>query len=169
MTCLPNTGSFQFQTRQRASVALVRRAVPDAGDRERVLRSRIMAAVRSKHTRPELAVRSVLHRLGFRFRLHDKNLPGCPDIVLKRYRCVVFVNGCFWHHHPGCRRARLPATNVAFWTPKLLDNRRRDLANAKKLRDAGWRVAVAWECEVMKDLNAVGKKLAKFVGAPLAP
>lgn len=131
--------------------------------RERALRSRIMAAVRSKHTKPELAVRSLLHGRGYRFRLHDRRLPGCPDIVLKRHGCIVFVNGCFWHQHPGCRRSRLPATNVDFWTPKLRRNRERDLAVVKALQREGWRVTIVWECQVMRDLEAVGRRLAAFI------
>lgn len=125
-----------------------------------------MAAVRSKNTRPELAIRSLVHRLGYRFRLHDRSLPGCPDIVLKRHRCIVLVNGCFWHQHPRCRRAKLPTRNSAFWTPKLLENRRRDLANLRRLRRRGWRVTVVWECEVMRgDLDAIGKRVVNFISS----
>lgn len=133
---------------------------------ERALRSRIMAAVRQKHTEPELAVRSTLHRLGFRYRLHDRSLPGCPDIVLRRHECIVFVNGCFWHQHPGCRRARLPRSNTTFWLPKLQRNRRRDLITHRALRRNGWRVVVVWECQVMRNLSAVGRRLSKLIARP---
>jgi DNA mismatch endonuclease (patch repair protein) len=135
------------------------------GKGERQLRSRIMAAVRSKHTRPELTVRSLLHRLGYRFRLHDRRLPGCPDIVLPKHRCIVLVNGCFWHQHPRCRRAKLPAANAEFWTPKLKGNRQRDLLNLRRLRRDGWRVAIVWECETMRgETDGIATRLDKFIG-----
>ena len=131
---------------------------------ERQLRSRIMAAVRSKHTRPETTIRSLLHRLGYRFRLHDRSLPGCPDIVLPKHRCIVLVNGCFWHQHPRFRRAKLPAANAAYWTAKLKGNRQRDLQNVRKLRQEGWKVSIVWEREIMRgDMDAIGAKLDEFI------
>ena len=111
-------------------------------------RSWVMSRIRGKDTRPERAVRSFLHRSGFRFRLHGSWLPGRPDVVLPKYRAVVFVNGCFFHGHPGCKRATTPATNRVFWTRKIARNRRRDAAVHRALRKAGWRVVTVWECQV---------------------
>jgi len=111
-------------------------------------RSYIMSRVSSKDTRPELLVRSFLHRLGFRFRIHSKKLPGRPDLVLTKHQAVVFVHGCFWHRHRGCAKATMPATRVKFWREKFERNVSRDLANQTKLQDLGWRVIVLWECEI---------------------
>lgn len=110
-------------------------------------RGRNMAAVRSSNTTPEVAVRSILHRLGLRFRLHQRTLPGTPDIVLKRHETVVFVHGCFWHGHD-CPRGKVPAVRPEFWVPKLERNRERDHAAATSLRKRGWRVLTVWECEL---------------------
>lgn len=110
-------------------------------------RSRMMAAIRSRDTKPEIALRRALHLRGFRFRLHDRQLPGSPDIVLPRYRSVFLVNGCFWHRH-GCSNSRLPSTRAEFWQSKLDANVARDLRNQRELTRLGWRVAVVWECEV---------------------
>lgn len=133
----------------------------DRASREQ--RSRNMAAVRSSDTGPERAVRSILHRLGLRFRLHQKALPGTPDIVLKRHATVVFVHGCFWHGH-NCPRGKPPATRPEFWIPKLQRNRVRDMDNAKRLRAQGWRVLTVWECELRKP-DRLSKRLAKAFGA----
>ena len=122
-------------------------------------RSRIMAAVKSRNTRPEIAVRSLLHRLGFRFRVHRADLPGTPDIVLPRFRAVVFVHGCFWHGHRDCDAATLPASNVAYWSAKVDRNMRRDRCVAGELRARGWSVIVVWECET-KATNLLGRRLA---------
>jgi DNA mismatch endonuclease (patch repair protein) len=113
-------------------------------------RSWVMGRVRSKDTGPERAVRSFLHRRGFRFSLNKSSLPGTPDIVLARHRTVVFVHSCFFHGHPGCKRATTPASNRAFWVRKIRRNRERDAAAALALRGAGWRVIVVWECQVKK-------------------
>ena len=110
-------------------------------------RSRNMAAIRSKNTTPELAVRRFLHAAGFRYRLHVKNLPGRPDIVLPKYRTVVLVHGCFWHHH-GCRNSVWPRTRAKFWRAKIGATRNRDRRNQQELRSLGWSVCVIWECEV---------------------
>lgn len=107
-----------------------------------------MAAIRSKNTKPEMAIRSLLHALGYRFRLHRKDLPGKPDIVLPRYKTVIFINGCFWHQHPGCRQATVPGSNVEFWQRKLQSNVARDIRNHELLQALGWKVLVIWECEV---------------------
>ena len=122
-------------------------------------RSEVMSRIRGRDTRPELRVRSWLHRQGFRFRLHGRDLPGRPDIVLPRFRTVIFVNGCFWHLHDGCPAGRIPRSNSSFWKKKLTDNRSRDERNLRALRAMGWNPIVVWECEVNKDLPAVGARL----------
>ena len=114
---------------------------------KKLTRSEIMARVRSKNTIPELMVRRALHAAGLRFRLHRTDLPGRPDIVFPGRRMVVFVHGCFWHSHPGCKRARIPATRQEYWMPKLLRNVERDQAATAALQTAGWRVFIVWECE----------------------
>ena len=106
-----------------------------------------MSRIRGKDTCPEKQVRSALHRAGYRFRLHRKDLPGHPDIVLPKYRTVVFVHGCFWHRHKGCRFAYTPKSRTAFWNEKFQDNIKRDCRNARALRTLGWRVVTVWECE----------------------
>lgn len=116
------------------------------------VRSRMMGQVRSRDTRPERIVRSYLHRAGLRFRLHCDALPGKPDIVLPRFRVVIFVNGCFWHQHPGCRKASLPQANRDFWRLKLEGNRARDLECLDALEGAAWRTRVVWECEIGEEL-----------------
>lgn len=130
-------------------------------------RSRTMAKVKGRNTRPEILLRSLLHGRGFRFRLHRKDLPGKPDIVLPKYRTVIFVNGCFWHRHPGCKRASMPATNVAYWERKFARNVARDAANKVALEQIGWRVLVVWECE-LRDSGALVDNLAATLHNPLA-
>ena len=112
-------------------------------------RSGIMRAVRSKHTGPEMRVRSAAHGLGLRFRLHDAALPGKPDLVFKRRKTVVFVNGCFWHRHADCSKATMPKSNVAFWDAKFAANRLRDARNIAELSRMGWRVVIVWQCEAV--------------------
>lgn len=107
-----------------------------------------MSAVKGKDTKPEILVRKWLHAAGYRFRLHVKELPGKPDIVLPKYRTVIFVNGCFWHQHQGCPHAKLPTTNKQFWADKLRKNAERDERNYQALRDLGWNMQIIWECEV---------------------
>ena len=111
-------------------------------------RSRMMSGIRGRDTRPELVVRRFLHARGFRYRLHVRDLSGTPDIVLPRYRAVVFVHGCFWHRHPGCRFAYRPKSRPEFWEAKLNANVDRDARDQERLRAAGWRVFVTWECEL---------------------
>lgn len=111
-------------------------------------RSRMMSRIRGKDTRPEMILRRALHAKGLRFRLHRKDLPGTPDLVLPRHNAVCFVHGCFWHRHPGCRFATTPATRPDFWQNKFRENVERDRRNIEALRAAGWRVAVIWECEI---------------------
>lgn len=110
-------------------------------------RRRNMQAIRSRNTKPEMIVRKFLHAAGFRYRLHDKRLPGHPDIVLPKYHCVVFVHGCFWHGHE-CETFRWPQSNADFWRRKIEDNRLRDERQQDALRADGWRVIVIWECEL---------------------
>ena len=110
-------------------------------------RSLLMAKIRGKNTRPEIAVRSLLHRAGYRFRIHVSSLPGKPDIVLPRFRTVVFVHGCFWHRH-GCKYSTFPSTRQNFWQTKFEGNVQRDKDNQARLTSQGWRVFVLWECEI---------------------
>ncbi|MGH7013987.1 MAG: very short patch repair endonuclease [Stellaceae bacterium] len=131
--------------------------VPDA-------RRRIMRAIRSAHTRPELAVRSLAHRLGFRFRLHRAGLPGKPDLVFPGRRRIVFVHGCFWHQHKGCKNASVPRTRADYWKQKLQANKARDVHNESLLREAGWQTLVLWECELKHEPN-VARKLIRFLRA----
>jgi DNA mismatch endonuclease (patch repair protein) len=112
------------------------------------VRSRMMSRIRGRDTGPEKIVRSLLFRSGFRFRLHRRDLPGRPDIVLPKYRAVIFINGCFWHAHARCAYATSPSSNRKFWETKLAVNQERDRRNIGKLRQAGWRVLVVWECTV---------------------
>jgi DNA mismatch endonuclease, patch repair protein len=111
-------------------------------------RSWNMSRIRGKDTSPEHAVRSLLHRLGFRFRLHQRSLPGTPDIVLSRYRTVIFVHGCFWHQHKKCQFAYSPKSRRAFWAAKFRNNQRRDARLLKELENTAWHVLVVWECEL---------------------
>lgn len=126
-------------------------------------RSERMSRVKAKDTKPEMAVRSLVHRLGFRYRLHDHNLPGTPDLVFTRTMRLVFVHGCFWHRHKGCALARMPKTRVAFWKRKLEGNRKRDSRNQNKLRKEGWRLLVIWDCQ-LKDVAAVTRTVKRFLG-----
>ena len=124
-------------------------------------RSRMMSGIRAKNTRPELFLRKGLHALGFRFRLHRKDIPGKPDIVLPKYRALVVIHGCFWHRHD-CRYFKLPATNTEFWRRKIDQNHQRDLRNLASQLDDGWRCLVVWECAIRasklspKRLDVVG-------------
>ena len=123
-------------------------------------RSWNMSRVRSKNTKPELLVRSLLHRMGFRFRLHRMDLPGKPDIVLPKYKTVIFVHGCYWHRHQGCNKASTPKTNTEFWENKFQKNIERDTVVQQKLRDLGWKVIVVWTCE-LRDMNYLAERLRK--------
>jgi len=125
-------------------------------------RSWNMSRIRAKNTKPEIIVRSFLHRNGFRFRLHRKDLPGKPDIVLKKYNTVIFVHGCFWHQHEGCKRASIPDTNKEYWVPKLEKNKKRFEEVKKNLDELGWNVAVIWECET-KNKNKLREIVKKKI------
>lgn len=124
-------------------------------------RSRIMAKVRGKDTSLELSLRSLIHGMGFRYRLHVKELPGKPDMVFPRHRKVIFINGCFWHQHEGCPAAARPASNTDYWNKKLEKNLARDKSNIQKLEEAGWKVLTVWECEI-KDRPALVARLRTF-------
>lgn len=125
-------------------------------------RSRIMRKVRSKDTGPEMAVRSLVHSLGFRFRLHRANLPGKPDLVFPSLRKVIFVHGCFWHHHKSCREATIPSSRRDYWEVKLIRNAERDRKHLADLRKLGWKSLVVWECEIKK-IRQVEAKLKCFL------
>lgn len=122
-------------------------------------RSEVMSKIRSKNTKPEIMLRKVLFALGYRYRIHNKVLPGKPDIVLPKYKTAIFVHGCFWHYHADCREGRIPNTNSAFWREKLLKNISRDQKHQETLIQLGWKVLVCWECEIEKDIEAVTKKV----------
>ncbi|WP_281376738.1 very short patch repair endonuclease [Rhizorhapis suberifaciens] len=122
-------------------------------------RSALMSRVGPKDTKPEMLVRRTLHRLGYRFRLHQADLHGRPDIVLPRYRTVIFVHGCFWHRHPGCSKASTPKTREDFWQDKFATNIARDRRNEDALRADGWQVLVVWECETRNPVKLDSKVL----------
>ena len=128
-------------------------------------RSWNMSRIRSSDTTPERLVRSLLHRMGYRFRLHRKDLPGRPDIVLPRYRTVVLVHGCYWHRHPDCHLAYTPKSNREFWLTKFAENVRRDSRQYEELGALGWRVMVVWECET-KELQALSDRLLQNLDPP---
>lgn len=125
-------------------------------------RSWNMSRIQSRDTKPEKTVRSILHGLGYRFRLHRKDLPGKPDIVLARYNSVIFVHGCFWHRHKDCKNASIPKTKKTFWEEKFKANIERDIKVKNELKSNGWRVLVVWECE-LTDIESVEKELGKFL------
>jgi len=127
-------------------------------------RKRNMAAIKSRHTKPEIIIRSIVHRLGFRFRLHDKKLPGKPDIVLPRHKKVILAHGCFWHMHTCKRGSVTPKTNVEYWQNKRLRNVERDKLNLKLLKESGWETMVIWECEV-KEKDALEQRLNDFLNS----
>lgn len=126
-------------------------------------RSALMSRIRSKNTRPELAVRSILHRLGYRFRLHRKDLPGRPDIVLPKHRKIILVQGCFWHGHT-CRLASKPKSNEGYWSTKIAGNRARDARTLKALAEQGWTVLELWECEVRR-FEGLEERLQAFMNS----
>jgi DNA mismatch endonuclease (patch repair protein) len=113
-------------------------------------RSALMSKIRGTDTRPEMAVRRMLHAFGYRFRLHRRDLPGSPDVVLPSRRTVLFVHGCFWHRHEGCKRATTPGTRTEFWLDKFSANKARDARNESRLRESGWTVETVWECETLR-------------------
>lgn len=126
-------------------------------------RSWNMSRIAGRNTKPEIFLRSLLHRAGFRFRLHAKDLPGKPDIVLPRYRIAIFVHGCFWHRHPGCSNATMPSTRTDFWAAKFDGNVERDARNVAALEEAGWTVLIVWECDLKSDPHAVVSRLSESI------
>ncbi len=126
-------------------------------------RSEIMSRIRSQGTKPEMAVRRLTHGLGFRYRLHRRDLPGTPDLVFPSRRKVIFVHGCFWHQHADCDRVREPQSNRDYWLPKLKRNAERDGEHLRKLAELGWKALVLWECEVRQDNEALGERIRGFL------
>ena len=133
-----------------------------ADDPPSAARSALMSRVRGKDTKPELVVRRVAHAIGYRFRLHRKDLPGRPDLVFPSKRKVIFVHGCFWHRHPGCRMASTPKTRTAFWKEKFDRNIHRDAVAVEALEGANWKVLVLWECET-RDKEGLETRLRQFL------
>lgn len=127
-------------------------------------RSWNMSRIKGQNTTPELKLRSCLHRLGFRFRIHDTKLPGKPDIVLAKYRTAVFVHGCFWHRHDGCKHTSTPKSNQSFWLEKFRRTLDRDQQNVKALNNLGWQVIIVWECEINSDPNQAAQRIVRHLG-----
>lgn len=125
-------------------------------------RSRLMAKIKGKGTRPEMLVRRLVHGMGFRYRLHVRSLPGCPDLVFPRHRKIIFVSGCFWHLHSCVNGCRLPKTRARFWREKLTGNKRRDARNVRALRRAGWSVLVVWECQTRQP-ERLARRVTRFL------
>lgn len=142
----------------RTTVPFPKNAVIDARVSER------MRHIRSKDSKPELRVRQMLHRMGYRFRLHRRSLPGTPDIVLPRFKLAVFVHGCFWHQHEGCRHSKIPKLRVDYWLPKLTRTQKRDKEARAQLDELGWRSLVVWECETVS-LDNLGAMLSEAITA----
>ncbi|WP_307686436.1 very short patch repair endonuclease [Variovorax boronicumulans] len=126
-------------------------------------RSRMMASIRGKNTWPERALRSALFASGFRYRLHVRGLPGSPDLVFAKYKAALFVHGCFWHRHEGCRYTTVPKANGDFWMKKFADNVARDEKHVGLLRDRGWRVAIVWECALKRSVEDVTKSVGAWL------
>lgn len=125
-------------------------------------RSAVMRQVRDKNTKAELRVRRLIHSMGYRYRLHVKTLPGNPDLVFKSRHKVIFIHGCFWHLHDGCRGNRVPSSRREYWVPKLEGNKKRDLESQSKLQEMGWQVLVIWECE-LKDIESLAPRINTFL------
>ncbi len=128
----------------------------------RAKRSWLMSRVKSNNTKPEKVVRSIVHRMGFRFRLHQRIGKGRPDIILRRHRKIIFVHGCFWHQHKGCRASAKPTSNVSFWNLKLEDNIKRDKKTLGALKREGWQILILWECEIKKPVLLL-RKINRFL------
>ena len=125
-------------------------------------RSRNMSAIKSKNTKPEIKVRKILHSMGYRFRLHSKDLPGSPDIVLPKYKTVIFVHGCFWHRHENCKYASTPKTRKEFWENKFNANKIRDQKKLKEIKNLGWKFIIIWECEA-RNIQSIEEKIKRFL------
>lgn len=135
-------------------------------------RHRCMASIKGKDTKPEMIVRKYLFSRGLRYRLQDRKLPGSPDLVFKKYRTVVFVDGCFWHGHEGCRYYKMPKSNIEFWERKISHNKARDIANTAVLQMMGWKVIRIWECEIRSAATReaiLSKIFDRIVGKPSTP
>jgi len=132
-------------------------------------RSWNMSRIRGSNTRPELIVRSILHKMGYRFRIHDKKLPGKPDIVLPKYKAAIFVHGCFWHRHPECKYAYTPKSRTDFWNEKFVANIQRDKKNLLQLREAGWLAIIVWECEIKLNSKDTLEKVSEILQQQMAP
>jgi len=126
-------------------------------------RSDVMSRIGQQDTKPEILVRKLLHALGYRFRLHRRDLPGRPDIVLPKYKTVIFVHGCFWHLHADCPEGRIPDSNMDYWEPKLKRTVARDVENCRALQDLGWNVVTVWECQIEKDPESVAGHLIEVL------
>jgi DNA mismatch endonuclease (patch repair protein) len=129
-------------------------------------RSENMRQIRSKDTRPELTLRRLVHGMGYRFRLHRRDLPGKPDLVFPARKKVIFFHGCFWHQHKGCKEGRLPGSRIEYWKPKLSRNQARDDRSQSALKSLGWGVLILWECEIEKNVAAVPEHVKRFLGEP---
>ena len=151
---MPPTGKYQKPTQ--------RGAWPGVPDQRRA----IMRAIKGKNTLPEVVVRQMLHAMGYRFRLHRRDLPGTPDIVLPRRRKIIQVHGCFWHQHEGCRHANVPRTRQDYWLPKLARNKERDRSATAILVALGWEVATVWECELSNSIELAGRMRNFLEAAP---
>ena len=123
----------------------------------------MMASIRGKNTRPELSLRSAMFAAGFRYRLHVRGLPGSPDLVFPKYRAVLFVHGCFWHRHDGCRYTTSPKSNEDFWSLKFEGNASRDARNVALLKEQGWRVAIVWECELKRSVDEAAQAAGEWL------
>lgn len=126
-------------------------------------RSRIMSHIHGKDTAPEMAIRRLIHGMGYRYRLHDRSLPGTPDIIFRARKKIIFVNGCFWHRHQGCRLATIPKTNVDYWTEKFRLNAERDRKTLEEFESIGWKTLVIWQCEI-RDVEKLKGKIIEFLG-----
>lgn len=122
-----------------------------------------MSRIRSRNTKPEMIVRSLIYNNGYRYRIHQKRLPGCPDIVFSKSKKVIFIHGCFWHYHKNCREGRIPSSNSEKWKYKLNNNVINDNKNKKKLLSMGWKVLVLWECEIERNIFNVYKQIKSFI------
>lgn len=138
-----------------------RRILADIVDRK--TRSRMMSRIRGRDTSPEVTLRRALHKLGFRYRTHSRALPGRPDLTLRKYRAVVFVHGCFWHHHRGCRFATNPSSNTSFWREKFEKTTQRDVEVLESLVAKNWRVAIVWECALEAGFPRVVRRLESWL------
>jgi len=125
-------------------------------------RSKLMSRIKGKNTSPELIVRRLVYSMGYRYRLHAKDLPGKPDLVFRPQKKVIFVHGCFWHQHKGCKYSHIPKSNLAYWKPKLQRTLNRDKAHNKKLKKEGWDILVLWDCEI-KNLKNSKKRIKQFL------